>query len=424
MSCPYGREDLSAYIDAEVDESTHSGIREHLRVCPKCRREVAWLRALAGMVAGLPRAEPEAPIAWGAEGSAAPTLRCPVVLPEASAFIDGELPPEGAHAVVAHLAACDPCHRAYKDLERISGMMVTTEPASVPAGLEARIAAAVAAERRFSLRRLFSRTCDACFPVARVSLRFAAAAALLLIAALGVWRLVGPGPRAPLAPVVVPTMAVAAVPEVGNPSFPTVPTPPAVEPTGERDRYGAAEARVTRLRSTPVAGGDGAVRPGERPPSVGGGRAPTVVRPPGRPATTPAGPGSLGPVPPRPAESAPRTMVAVVSPSQPAPPAVPAATLPGRPPSVPGKSTPGGDGARRPPPAAPPLIRLANLPEPAPAEGDADVHVHVTRSGADTLVSPAARGISPDHLRAAEARMNASTRAFVRSQPTRFPLNP
>ncbi|MBM3475109.1 MAG: hypothetical protein FJX75_17750 [Armatimonadetes bacterium] len=422
MSCPYGREDLSAYIDAEVDESTHSGIREHLRACPKCRREVAWLKTLAGMVAGLPRVEPAASITWDAERSgpaAAPTLRCPVVLPEASAFIDGELSPEEAHAVVAHLAACDPCHRAYRDIERISGMMTATEPASVPAGLEARIVAALAAERRFSLRRLFSRTCETCFPVARVSLRFAAAAALLLVVALGVWYVVAPA-GVPETPVFGLTPTVAGVPETGSP--PTAGAPATTRPAREPDRYVAAEARVTPPRSTPVGDRGSSPRPVERPTAAGGRGAPTVVRPPGGSAPTPVGPGPASPSSPGPAESAPRTMLAALSPSQPSPPAVPETPVPRLPPSAPGKSTPQGDGLRRPGLPEPPLVRLANLPGPAPAEGDADVHVHVTRSGAEGPV-PAARGIAPDHLRAAEARVNESTRAFARSQPTRFPIN-
>jgi len=413
MSCPYGREDLSAYIDAEVDETTQAGIREHLRACASCRREVAWLKTLAGMVAGLPRAEPEASIVWTAEAPvAAPTLRCPVVLPEASAFIDGELPPEEAHAVVAHLAACDPCHRAYRDIERISGMMTATEPAAVPAGLEARILDAVAAERRFSLRRFFSRTCEVCFPVARVSLRYAAAAALLLIIGFGAWRLAGPGPQAPLAPVVVPTGTVAAVPEVEPPT--TALQPVAAEPVTER------EVRPAAPRAVPVAGHGSTPQPTERPMAVRGGGAPTVVRPPGGPVTTPRGPGPASVGPPRPAESTPRTMVAALSPSQPSLPPAPGVPVTTRPPSIPSKSTPQGDGTGRP---EPPPVRVAELPASAPGEADPDVHVHVTRSGYAAPAPAAAGGLAPEHLRAAEERLNASMRVYARSQPTRFPIN-
>ena len=422
MSCPYSREDLSAYIDAEVDESTHAGIREHLRTCPKCRREAAWLRTLAGMVANLPRVEPEASITWEAERLApvaAPTLRCPVVLPEASAFIDGELPAEETQAVIAHLAACDPCYRAYRDIERISGMMVAAEPAPVPAGLEARIVAAVAAERRFSLRRLFSRTCESCVPAARVSLRFAAAAALLLVVALGVWHVVAPGGGVPGVPVIRPTAAVAVVPEAGNPSATIVPM--TAEPAREPDRGVLAGVRATPPRGIPVADRGGASRAVERPMAVGGGGAPTIVRPPGGSAVTPVGAGPASSGPPRPAESAPRTMMAALSPSQPSPPTAPGAPVPTRPPSTPVKSTPQSDGVRRP---APLPVRLADLPGPAPAEGDADVHVHVTRSGNGTPVPAVARGLEPDHLRAAEARLNESMRSFARTQPRRFPINP
>jgi len=68
-------------------------------------------------------------------------------------------------------------------------------------------------------------------------------------------------------------------------------------------------------------------------------------------------------------------------------------------------------------------VRVAELPASAPGEADPDVHVHVTRSGYAAPAPAAAGGLAPEHLRAAEERLNASMRVYARSQPTRFPIN-
>jgi anti-sigma factor RsiW len=94
MSCPYTKEDLSAFIDGEVDEATGRQIRRHLQACPECQREAASLRTVARMVRALPRSEPKRSCTWdtGRLAQDAPrVMRCTVVVPAASAYLDGEL---------------------------------------------------------------------------------------------------------------------------------------------------------------------------------------------------------------------------------------------------------------------------------------------------------------------------------------------
>jgi anti-sigma factor RsiW len=420
MTCPCSREDLSAYIDAEVDETTQARIREHLRACPKCKREVAWLRTLAQMVGGLPRVEPDAAVTWNAERQAAEpsqTMRCPVVLPEASAFLDGELPAGDAQAVLAHLAACDPCYHAFKDLERISEAMIATEPAAVPSGLEERIMAAVQAERRFSLRRLFSRTCEACAPTARVSFRLAAAAVFVLAVLLAVWYTVGPQRPLPVVAVTASTVASAPGPEVG-PVVRTAPMPGVMhhEPAHRPGPTGAV-ASPSRPTATPASGRPGPEAPAPSAPGLGTVHTP-VAPAPGVPSVpVPAVPDRTPP--PQPDASHPRSMMASLPPSQPAPPTEPGTPATSEPSGVLGKSSPSGDNAATAPP-----VRVAELPSPGDAETDGDIHVHVTRTNAGAAVPAVSRGLDATRLRAAEARLKATMRDAARAQPRRFPINP
>jgi len=400
MSCPYGREDLSAYVDAEVDEPTASGIREHLRACPSCKREVGTLKTVAGMVAELPRVEPDAAVTWNAERMAPRTpasLHCPVVLPDASALIDGELPSEEAQNVLGHLAGCEPCYQAFKDLERLSEAMIATDPAPVPAGLEARIMAAIAAEGRFSLRRWLLGACEVCTPPARVAFRYATAAAFVMAVVLGVLHFAAPGGLS-LEAVTAPTTAVAVIQEVSpaatpEPAGPTVrPTP--VKVAGEASRPGAAPRR-------PLA--DAAPRPAPE-----GSSAPLIARPPGE--------GLAAPPPARETPTAPLRDLAPVGPMMVSrPPSHPAPTAE---PDQPGIShpdaAPSGGG-----PSGPPPTRMAGRRTP----GGAAPETRAPRVPSPPS-APAGGGIDPERLRAAEERLNETVRAVGRTQPKGFTINP
>jgi anti-sigma factor RsiW len=421
MTCPYSREDLSAYIDAEVDETAHARIREHLRACPKCKREVAWLRTVAQMVGGLPRVEPDTALTWSAERQAAEpgqTMRCPVVLPEASAFLDGELPAGDAQAVLAHLAACDPCYHAFKDLERISEAMVATGPSAVPTGLEGRIMAAVQAERRFSLRRLLSRTCEACAPTARVSFRLAAAAVFVLAVLLAVWHTVGPQGPMPVVAVTGPTVASAPAPapDVG-PIVATAPVP-TERPQAPVRRPGPAVLVATPRPPTVPPTGPRPAPGSPAPPLPSGGTAHAPVGPtPGVPSVpVPAVPDRTPP--PQPDASPLRSMMASLPPRHPSPPTEPATPATSKPSAVLAKSTPPGHDA-----VAPPPIRVAELPPAGDAETDADIHVHVSRTSPGATVPAVPGGLDTTRLRAAEARLKATMRDAARAQPRRFPIS-
>lgn len=58
MSCEEFSQDLSAYLDGELPPRERAALEAHLRDCPRCRQELASLRAVSRLVASLPAVEP------------------------------------------------------------------------------------------------------------------------------------------------------------------------------------------------------------------------------------------------------------------------------------------------------------------------------------------------------------------------------
>jgi anti-sigma factor (TIGR02949 family) len=54
MSCELVERDLDAYLDRELDAEASAGMREHVRTCAACRRELAQRETLSRLVRGAP----------------------------------------------------------------------------------------------------------------------------------------------------------------------------------------------------------------------------------------------------------------------------------------------------------------------------------------------------------------------------------
>jgi anti-sigma factor (TIGR02949 family) len=54
MSCELVERDLDAYLDRELDAESSAAVREHVRTCAACRRQLAEREALAKLVRGAP----------------------------------------------------------------------------------------------------------------------------------------------------------------------------------------------------------------------------------------------------------------------------------------------------------------------------------------------------------------------------------
>ncbi len=434
MPCPYTKADLSAFIDGEMDDVTRQQIRNHLGECHRCHREVASLTTVAQMVRGLPRAEPRRAPAWDTDRLAerAPRpMRCTVVLPAASAYLDGELPADEAAAVVAHVATCDACHGVYKDLEGLTEVMGATERVAAPEGLQERILSAVEADNRAPAKVLrwvcVAGRCAA--PGLHWTARLAAAAAFVLVLGYAVWHAVTPVGEAPpprtISPVVATTEPVRPVEPVDGaaalaavPDERTQPTP--TDFTVRRDDVLSAVAAVTRRPGPEVR----EPAPELRPPSPvaplpEGGGAPTIVAPP-----VPSVP-VVRPLPPP-----------HVSPSAPSVAALPhpvgRAGEPEEPKREPATSVPdvrlaeatpsrGGPETTPPGPEEPP--RVAELPSheaPAPAE----VEVLAPRNTGWTPVYRPRAGMDREALDAAARRISATLEATKRSKPPSLTIHP
>lgn len=60
MNCQWTHSRLSAYVDGELGGAETLRLREHLRSCPGCAREVEALRAIKAMLGTLSEPEPVA----------------------------------------------------------------------------------------------------------------------------------------------------------------------------------------------------------------------------------------------------------------------------------------------------------------------------------------------------------------------------
>ncbi|MGQ9729665.1 MAG: zf-HC2 domain-containing protein [Candidatus Zipacnadales bacterium] len=425
MTCPVDRETLSAYIDGEMDVSMQARIREHLRICERCCTEVRSLKLVAQMVSDLPRFAPPAAAAWSAAPLGATPeerLRCPVVLPAASALIDGELPSEQTQAVMAHLATCDPCYRAYKDIERVSEILTNTPAVPVPSGLQERILAALEAERHASWRRFFRTAAERIVPAAAVVRHLAAAAILVLAITLVVGYAIRTGSVRSFES--VPTASVVRLPDdVSHPPEPTY-------RTSTTNKMAAVPSGVPRIAafgavsSSPRVHADATPRMVSRPilrssdsakteisSSVDDSSisAPSVEPPPLRPSL------------PHPAPAGSRELL-VSQPPMTQPDVMPVPTTPAtsRPDNLVAKSSPGVETSSPEAPKFPLPARVASLPEMSTPE---DVDVHVPRSR-PLEISGATGALDPELIRAAEQRLRETVRDLSRSQPRGWIINP
>ena len=54
MSCELVERDLDAYLDRELDSEASAALRDHVRTCAACRRQLAQRETLARLVRGAP----------------------------------------------------------------------------------------------------------------------------------------------------------------------------------------------------------------------------------------------------------------------------------------------------------------------------------------------------------------------------------
>ncbi len=132
MSCSAFQEEISAYVDGELDDGIQSELDVHFTECPPCRE----VRDNVTRVSTLVHEGAEKchfPDLWSALATNLPSV-CELVEEDFSAYLDGELIASAKDGVSEHLQACPPCHEKFQSLSKVNSLL--SRSMELPAGLE------------------------------------------------------------------------------------------------------------------------------------------------------------------------------------------------------------------------------------------------------------------------------------------------
>lgn len=121
--CSDFKDELSAYIDGELDAGRQSEISEHLGNCSGCQTAHTGLRQTVSIIAqGKLATYAKCPDIWAGMKDKLPTV-CETIQEDFSAYLDGELIISAKEGVGEHLGACPPCHEKFQDLSQVNGLL-------------------------------------------------------------------------------------------------------------------------------------------------------------------------------------------------------------------------------------------------------------------------------------------------------------
>lgn len=137
-TCTEYCEDLSSYLDNELDSARKADISGHLLECDQCRRQYDDLKAVSnlfaqGSSAGQGLAIPDL---WEQLSASMPSV-CEVIQEDLSAYLDGELPLAAQEGINEHLKQCGGCQQQLKRLN-LTNQFISKGlelPAAVPVDL-------------------------------------------------------------------------------------------------------------------------------------------------------------------------------------------------------------------------------------------------------------------------------------------------
>lgn len=193
---------LSPYLDGEVSKEERSLVELHLKECPACREELAWLGKVQGTTQKLEAVEPPVSLRQMIMAKVEQARKCEEVQGLVSVYLDGEATLEEAQKVEEHIEVCRECREDLEKERILQDILRSLPEVREPAYLRARIYASI---RRTSLvQRAFK------WGFAT----FAAAAASLLFILLPTRHEVAPTPKTPVVaqnqPTPTPTLPVTA----------------------------------------------------------------------------------------------------------------------------------------------------------------------------------------------------------------------
>lgn len=123
FACTELKEELSAYIDGELEAGKQSQITEHLGQCADCQGAHTEMRSTVSVIAqGKLATFAKCPDIWSAMQSKLPSV-CETIEEDFSAYLDGELIVPAKEGVSEHLGACTPCHEKFQNLSQVNGLL-------------------------------------------------------------------------------------------------------------------------------------------------------------------------------------------------------------------------------------------------------------------------------------------------------------
>lgn len=123
MSCTDLRDELSCYIDGELDETTQFKMRKHLDECQLCKLshdELVGVNTLLSKVHV--NVQENAPDIWAQLEAKMPGV-CECIQEDLSAYLDGELLPSSKEGVSTHLETCATCLEKFNELSRVNSVL-------------------------------------------------------------------------------------------------------------------------------------------------------------------------------------------------------------------------------------------------------------------------------------------------------------
>lgn len=125
LSCTDFQEDLSSFVDGELDQHRQSALASHLSECEPCKRNHEdFKKVTVLMQSATAKIQETAPDLWSALNGKMPSV-CECIQEDLSAYLDGELIAPAKEGVTAHLEGCTVCHAKFQELSSVTRLLST-----------------------------------------------------------------------------------------------------------------------------------------------------------------------------------------------------------------------------------------------------------------------------------------------------------
>jgi anti-sigma factor RsiW len=123
LSCIDLTEDLSSFVDGELDEHRQTALAEHISACSTCQSSHDTFKNVGKLLHGQnARVQGNAPDLWTAMSLRMPSV-CECVQEDLSAYLDGELIAPAKEGVAQHLDSCADCLNMFNQLSKVNGLL-------------------------------------------------------------------------------------------------------------------------------------------------------------------------------------------------------------------------------------------------------------------------------------------------------------